>query len=132
MVPDAEEDGAVWARENDPRVTRIGRVLRKTRLDELPQFINVLRGEMSAVGPRPERPEFVEQLAEQIPFYRARHSVKPGLAGWALIHYGYGSSVEDALIKLQYDLYYIKHQSIFLDIVILLRSISQMLKFSGR
>lgn len=132
MIPNAEENGAVWATENDPRVTRVGRFLRKTRLDELPQFVNVLRGEMSIVGPRPERPEFVEQLIKQIPFYRARHSVKPGMAGWALIHYGYGSSVEDALIKLQYDLYYIKHQSIFLDIAILLRTIGQMLKFEGR
>ena len=132
MRPNAEEDGAVWARENDPRVTRVGRILRKSSLDELPQFLNVLRGEMSIVGPRPERPVFVEQLAREIPFYRLRHSVKPGMAGWALIHYGYASSVEDALIKLQYDLYYIKHQSLFLDIVILLRTIGRMLTLAGR
>jgi lipopolysaccharide/colanic/teichoic acid biosynthesis glycosyltransferase len=106
--------------------------LRKTRLDELPQFWNVLRGEMSLVGPRPERPEFVSRLSEQIPFYRARHAVKPGITGWAQVKYRYGASQEDALIKLQYDLYYIKHQSLFLDLVILLKTIQVVLGFKGR
>lgn len=132
MIPNAEEGGAVWAQENDPRVTRVGRFLRRTMIDELPQLINVLRGEMSIVGPRPERPIFANQLAEQIPFYRARHSVKPGMAGWALINYGYSSSVRDALVKLQYDLYYIKHQSIYLDLLILLKTLGQMLALRGR
>ena len=132
MIPNAEENGAIWAQENDPRVTRVGRFLRRTMIDELPQFINVLRGEMSIVGPRPERPIFADQLAEQIPFYRARHAVKPGMAGWALINYGYSSSVRDALVKLQYDLYYIKHQSLALDLFILLKTIGAMLSFKGR
>jgi len=132
MVVDAERDGAVWAQEEDPRVTRVGRLLRKTRLDELPQCINVLRGEMSAVGPRPERPEFVDGLVEEIPFYRVRHAVKPGIAGWAVIHDGYASSVRETVTKLGYDLYYIKHQSIFLDLAILLRSIGVALSFKGR
>lgn len=132
MRPDAEKDGAAWAEENDPRVTRVGRLLRRASLDELPQFLNVLKGEMSIVGPRPERPVFADELAEEIPFYRLRHAVKPGMAGWALIHYGYGSSTEDALVKLQYDLYYLKHQSIFLDVVILLRTIGRVLALAGR
>ncbi|MBS1252093.1 MAG: UDP-N-acetylgalactosamine-undecaprenyl-phosphate N-acetylgalactosaminephosphotransferase [Anaerolineales bacterium] len=132
MRPNAETDGAAWAEENDPRVTRVGRLLRRASLDELPQFLNVLRGEMSIVGPRPERPVFAHQLAEEIPFYRLRHAVKPGMAGWALIHYGYSSSVEDALMKLQYDLYYIKHQSIFLDVIVLLRTIGRVLALAGR
>jgi lipopolysaccharide/colanic/teichoic acid biosynthesis glycosyltransferase len=133
MVPNAESEGeALWAREKDPRVTRVGRFLRLTRLDELPQFINVLRGEMSVVGPRPERPEFVAELGKLIPFYRARHAVKPGMAGWALVNFGYGDSVEDALIKLEYDLYYIKHQSIYLDLLILLKAIGGMFSLSGR
>ncbi|HID61271.1 MAG TPA: sugar transferase [Anaerolineae bacterium] len=132
MIPEAEENGAVWAQENDPRVTRVGRFLRRTMIDELPQFINVLKGEMSIVGPRPERPIFADQLAEEIPFYRARHAVKPGMAGWALINYGYSSSVRDALVKLQYDLYYIKHQSLALDLFILLKTIGAMLLLRGR
>ncbi|MFQ5596229.1 MAG: sugar transferase [Anaerolineae bacterium] len=132
MVPDAEKNGAVWAEEDDPRVTRVGRFLRRASLDELPQLLNVLRGEMSIVGPRPERPIFANRLAEEIPIYRLRHAVKPGMAGWALIHYGYSSSVEDALVKLQYDLYYIKHQSIFLDVVILLRTFGRVLALAGR
>lgn len=132
MVPAAEQHGeAVWASEDDPRITRVGRFLRRTRLDELPQLLNVLRGEMSIVGPRPERPQFVEQLQEQIPFYRTRLSVKPGLTGWAQIKYGYGNSVEDALMKLQYDLYYVKHHSLFLDALIVLRTIKVMLAFKG-
>jgi exopolysaccharide biosynthesis polyprenyl glycosylphosphotransferase len=133
MKMEAEKQtGAVWAQEKDPRITPLGRVLRKTRLDELPQFWNVLRGEMSLVGPRPERPEFVSRLSEQIPFYRARHAVKPGITGWAQVKYRYGASQEDALIKLQYDLYYIKHQSLFLDLVILLKTIQVVLGFKGR
>jgi exopolysaccharide biosynthesis polyprenyl glycosylphosphotransferase len=132
MIPNAEASGAVWAEENDPRVTRVGRFLRRTMMDELPQLINVFRGEMSIVGPRPERPIFAHQLADQIPFYRARHAVKPGMAGWALINYGYSSSVRDALVKLQYDLYYIKHQSIYLDLLILARTIGAMISFKGR
>ncbi len=132
MVPNAEEAGAVWAEKNDPRVTRVGRFLRLTMMDELPQLINVSRGEMSIVGPRPERPIFAHQLAEQIPFYRARHAVRPGMAGWALVNYGYSSSVRDALVKLQYDLYYIKHQSIYLDLLILAKTIGAMISFRGR
>jgi lipopolysaccharide/colanic/teichoic acid biosynthesis glycosyltransferase len=132
MIPSAEASGAVWAEENDPRVTRVGRLLRRAMMDELPQLINVLRGEMSIVGPRPERPIFAHQLAEQIPFYRARHAVKPGMAGWALVNYGYSSSVRDALVKLQYDLYYIKHQSIYLDLLILAKTIGAMISFKGR
>ena len=133
MVMDAEKHtGAVWAQEEDPRITSLGRLLRKTRLDEFPQFWNVLRGEMSLVGPRPERPEFVSRLAGQIPFYRARHAVKPGITGWAQVKYRYGASDEDALIKLQYDLYYIKRQSLFLDLVIVLKTLQVVLGLKGR
>ncbi len=132
MVTDAEQGKAVWATEGDSRVTRVGRLLRKTHVDEFPQFLNILRGEMSAVGPRPERPEFVEELAAEIPFYRVRHAVKPGMAGWGLINQGYGASKEDALLKLQYDLYYIKHQSLWLDILILLKSVINAVSFGGR
>ena len=133
MILGAEGKGeAVWAEERDARVTRVGRFLRATHIDELPQFIDVLRGEMGVVGPRPERPEFVAELERRIPFYRLRHAVRPGMAGWALVKYGYGSSVEDALIKLQYDLYYIKHQSLYLDFLILLKSLGQMLALRGR
>jgi len=132
MVPDAEKvDGAVWAQSRDPRVTRIGRILRAAHIDELPQFLNVLRGEMSVVGPRPERPEFVVQLEDKIPFYRLRHAVRPGMAGWALITAGYGSSVEDALIKVEYDLFYIKQQSVALDLLILVRTLGRMVLFRG-
>ncbi|MCW1300582.1 MAG: sugar transferase [Candidatus Parvarchaeota archaeon] len=131
MVPDAEKNGAVWAQKNDPRVTRVGRILRKTHIDEFPQFINILKGEMSAVGPRPERPEFVEELAREIPFYSVGHAVKPGMAGWALVKYGYASSKEDTVIKLQYDLYYIKHWSFWLDLVILLKTVLEMLTMRG-
>ncbi len=132
MVPQAESNGPVWAEANDARITRVGRLLRRTHVDEFPQFLNILKGEMSAVGPRPERPEFVEELAQQIPFYRVRHAVKPGMAGWGLVRQGYGSSSEDALLKLQYDLYYIKHQSLGLDLVILLKTIADALTFGGR
>jgi len=132
MVVDAETKGAVWASENDVRVTRVGRLLRKLHIDEFPQFVNILKGEMSVVGPRPERPEFVEELAGEIPFYRVRHAVKPGMAGWGLIHQGYSASKQDALVKLQYDLYYIKHQSFWLDLYILERTIVDALTFRGR
>ena len=132
MVPNAENGRAVWAQKDDPRVTRVGALLRKTHIDEFPQFLNILKGQMSAVGPRPERPEFVEELAACIPFYRVRHAVKPGMAGWGLVNQGYGDSKEDALLKLQYDLYYIKHQSLWLDIVILLKTVMDTIGFRGR
>jgi sugar transferase (PEP-CTERM system associated) len=119
MKVDAEPDGPVWAEENGPRITRVGRVIRKLRIDELPQFINIIRGEMSFIGPRPERPEFVEQLEADIPYYSQRHLVKPGLTGWAQIRYPYCASIEDAIQKLQYDLYYIKNQSLLLDVITL-------------
>jgi exopolysaccharide biosynthesis polyprenyl glycosylphosphotransferase len=132
MVQGAESPGEpVWAQENDERVTRFGRFARRTRLDEVPQLWNVLKGEMSLVGPRPERPEFVKDLQEQIPFYRSRHAVRPGLTGWAQINYEYGNSVADSLTKLQYDLYYIKHRSLHLDLVILARTVGTVLSFSG-
>ncbi|MBU0491228.1 MAG: sugar transferase [Chloroflexi bacterium] len=132
MVQEAEEGGqAVWATKEDDRITRVGRFLRRTRLDEFPQFVNVLKGEMSLIGPRPERPQFVTLLTEQIPFYRARHAVKPGLTGWAQIKYRYGNTVEDALVKLQYDLYYIKHRSLYLDLFIAARTVLVMLTFQG-
>lgn len=132
MVPRAEKGQAVWAEVNDTRVTRVGRILRCTHVDEFPQFLNILKGEMSAVGPRPERPEFVEELADGIPFYRVRHAVKPGMAGWALVRQGYGASKTDALLKLQCDLYYIKHQSVWLDVVILLKTLMNTLTLKGR
>jgi sugar transferase (PEP-CTERM system associated) len=132
MRQDAESStGAVWAQKNDPRVTRVGRFLRKTRLDELPQLFNVLKGEMSFVGPRPERPEFVEQLSERIPYYNKRHFVKPGLTGWAQVCYPYGASEEDALEKLRYDLYYIKNYSLLLDLFIVLETIKVVLYSRG-
>lgn len=132
MIPEAEKvSGPQWAADNDPRITRTGKFLRKTRLDEVPQLINVLRGDMSLVGPRPERPFFVEKLSQNIPFYRTRNIIKPGVTGWAQVKYNYGNSVEDALVKLQYDLYYIRHQSIILDALIMLRTIGKMLKFAG-
>ncbi len=128
MVVDAEaKTGAVWAKKNDPRVTAIGGILRRSRLDELPQLINMVRGEMSIVGPRPERPEFVATLSEQIPFYRQRHCVKPGLTGWAQINYKYGETIEDTITKLEYDLYYIKNLSPSLDVYILFHTVKVML-----
>lgn len=132
MVVDAEKEGeARWADKYDHRVTRVGRFLRRTRLDEVPQLINVLRGEMSLIGPRPERPEFMDRLQADIPFYRTRLTVKPGLTGWAQVNYDYGRSVVDALEKLRYDLYYIKHQSIRLDIIIFLKTINTILLLKG-
>ena len=132
MVPDAETEEPVWAAKDDSRITGVGRFLRKTHIDEFPQFVNILKGDMSAVGPRPERPEFVEELARDIPFFRVRHAVRPGMAGWALIKLGYAASREATLLKLQYDLYYVKHQSLWLDIVILLKTIVDSLALRGR
>ncbi len=131
MVPDAERHGARWAARKDPRVTPVGRFLRLTRLDELPQLLNVLKGEMSVVGPRPERPVFVEELARQIPFYRERHAMKPGITGWAQLNYPYGASVEDARIKLEYDLYYIKNYTLFLDMLIIVQTLRVILFADG-
>ncbi len=132
MVQNAERNGAQWATKGDARITKVGNFIRKTRLDELPQVLNVLRGEMSMVGPRPERYQFIKELQQQLPFYRTRLAVKPGLTGWAQINYGYGSTIEDALIKLQYDLYYLKHWSPWLDLKILLRTFSVVLKMQGQ
>lgn len=131
MSIDAESNGAVWARENDDRVTRIGKFIRKARIDEIPQMYNVLKGEMSFIGPRPERPEFIEHLIQEIPFYSIRHSVKPGLTGWAQVNFHYAASTLDALEKLQYDLYYIKNLSIFLDFHILLKTVRVILMAKG-
>jgi sugar transferase (PEP-CTERM system associated) len=128
MRQDAENGtGAVWAQKNDPRITRVGRILRKTRIDELPQLYNVLKGDMSFVGPRPEREEFVDELKKVIPFYSERHFVKPGITGWAQVRYSYGASVEDAVEKLRYDLYYIKNISPSLDILIMIETAKVML-----
>ncbi len=123
MRADAERDGAQWAQKNDSRVTRVGRIIRRLRIDELPQLFNVLRGEMSFVGPRPERPEFVEQLNERIPYYRERHSIKPGITGWAQLCYPYGSSEQDATEKLQYDLFYVKNHSLLFYLAILVQTV---------
>ena len=131
MRTDAEQGTPLWAQDGDARVTRVGRFIRLTRLDELPQFWNVLRGEMSFVGPRPERPFFVQQLAQAIPFYMARHAVKPGVTGWAQVRYRYGASVEDALEKLRYDLYYMKHLSLVFDLTILLDTVKVMVCRKG-
>jgi lipopolysaccharide/colanic/teichoic acid biosynthesis glycosyltransferase len=133
MRQDAEKGGrAQMTGEKDPRVTRVGNFLRATRLDEFPQFWNVLRGEMSMVGPRAERAQWVATFQQEIPFYRARLLVKPGITGWAQINYGYAATVEDTSVKLEYDLYYIKHRSIMMDIVIMLRTVSTMLGGKGR
>jgi len=133
MVQNAEKDGAQWAQKKDRRVTKVGRFIRKTRLDEIPQFFNIIKGEMSFVGPRPERPEFVTTLKKEIPFYNERHLIKPGLTGWAQINFPYGASVADAKEKLQYDLFYVKNQSIALDISIILKTINTVLNLtSGR
>ena len=115
MRHDAETGSPRWAAKHDPRVTNVGRILRLTHLDEVPQIWNILKGDMSLVGPRPERPEFVELLEKQIPYYSVRHTVKPGMTGWAQINYQYGASTEDAINKLEYDLYYVKNMSLFLD-----------------
>lgn len=132
MRQDAEASGqAVWATESDSRVTRVGKILRKTRIDELPQVLSILRGDMSLIGPRPERPVFVDLLDRRLPCYRARHLVRPGLTGWAQVMYRYGSSVEDARVKLQYDLYYIKHESALLDLLTILKTVGIVLRCKG-
>jgi len=132
MRPDAEKNGARWAQENDDRVTKIGAFIRKYRIDELPQLFNIIRGDMGFVGPRPERPEFVDQLIKQIPYYSQRHNVKPGLTGWAQLKYPYGSTAEDAQEKLKFDLYYIKHRTLLLDLIILIRTVEIVLFGKGR
>ncbi len=132
MIENAETNGAKWAEENDARVTNFGRFLRKSRLDEIPQFINVLKGDMSIIGPRPERAFFVKELSQRIPFYETRHTIKPGLSGWAQVNTEYGASVEDSLKKLQYDLYYIKHRNFFLDLNIIIKTISTIVFYRGR
>lgn len=132
MRHDAEADGSArWAQPDDPRVTRVGRFLRKTRIDELPQLFNVLKGDLSLVGPRPERPQFVAQLARDIPFYSARHSVKPGVTGWAQVRYTYGASRDDAKNKLEYDLYYVKNHTLLLDVLILFETVRVVLRGEG-
>jgi exopolysaccharide biosynthesis polyprenyl glycosylphosphotransferase len=132
MRMDAEPDGKPrWASANDDRVTRVGRIIRKLRIDELPQLFNVLKGDMSMVGPRPERPYFVDQLSRQIRFYAARHSVKPGITGWAQVRYQYGATVDDAVQKLQYDLYYVKNHTLFLDVVVLFETVGVVLSGEG-
>ena len=132
MVVGAEKNGAAYATINDSRVTTFGRFLRKTRIDEMPQFFNILKGDMSILGPRPERPVFVNQIAERLPFYKTRHVIKPGLTGWAQVNHAYTESIDDALIKLQYDLFYIKHRSVFLDINIIIKTIGTVLFYKGQ
>jgi exopolysaccharide biosynthesis polyprenyl glycosylphosphotransferase len=132
MIVNAEKNGAVFATVNDSRITPFGKLLRKTRIDEFPQFINVLIGEMSIIGPRPERKVFVDQIANEIPLYHTRHIVKPGLTGWAQINYPYGETLEDSLMKLEYDLYYIKHRNIFLDINIAVKTFGTILYMKGQ
>jgi sugar transferase (PEP-CTERM system associated) len=132
MRTDAEKDGKPrWASANDDRITRVGHIIRRLRIDELPQLFNVLRGDMSLVGPRPERPFFVEQLTQEIPFYAVRHSVKPGVTGWAQVRYAYGATVEDSQEKLQYDLYYVKNHTLFLDLVVLIETVGVVLTGRG-
>jgi len=132
MINNAEKEGAVFSGPNDSRVTSFGKFLRKTRIDEIPQFVNILKGEMAVIGPRPERPFFVKEIAEIMPFYETRHVIKPGLTGWAQVNYSYGESMDDSLIKLQYDLYYIKHRSVFLDLNIAIKTISTVLFYRGQ
>lgn len=132
MVKNAESNGAVFTTSNDTRITPFGKFLRKTRIDEFPQFINILKGDMGIIGPRPERPVFVREIAEMMPFYETRHVIKPGLTGWAQVNYAYGETLEDSLIKLQYDLYYIKHRSVFLDVNITFKTFSTILFYRGQ
>lgn len=132
MVKNAEKDGAVFATSNDARITPFGKILRKSRIDEFPQFINILKGDMAVIGPRPERPVFVKEIAEVMPFYETRHVIKPGLTGWAQVNYSYGETIDDSLIKLQYDLYYIKHRSLFLDFNIIFKTLSTILFYRGQ
>ena len=132
MRSDAEQDGNPrWALASDDRITRVGRFIRRVRIDELPQLYNVLKGEMSMVGPRPERPFFVDSLTKDIPYYAVRHSVKPGVTGWAQVRYEYGATVEDAKQKLQYDLYYVKNHTMFLDMLIMFETVSVVLTGKG-
>lgn len=132
MIINAETNGAVFTTPNDSRVTSFGKFLRKTRIDEFPQFVNVLKGEMAIIGPRPERPVFVDEIAKMMPFYETRHVIKPGLTGWAQVNYSYGGTIDDSLIKLQYDLYYIKHRSIYLDLNIMFKTITTVLFYRGQ
>jgi lipopolysaccharide/colanic/teichoic acid biosynthesis glycosyltransferase len=132
MVKNAEAGGAVFTTINDHRVTVFGKFLRKTRIDEFPQFVNILKGDMAVIGPRPERPVFVKEIAELMPFYETRHIIKPGLTGWAQVNYAYGETINDSLIKLQYDLYYIKHRSIYLDLNIAIKTITTVLFYRGQ
>ncbi len=132
MIKNAEVDGAVFATLNDNRITPFGKFLRNTRLDEMPQFYNILKGEMAFIGPRPERPFFVNELSKSMPFYETRHIIKPGITGWAQVNYAYGETREDSLKKLQYDLYYIKHRSVFLDINIIIKTFSTVLFYRGQ
>lgn len=132
MVKNAEKEGAVFATTNDSRITKFGKILRKSRMDEFPQFINILKGDMAVIGPRPERPVFVNEIAEVMPFYETRHVIKPGLTGWAQVNYSYGETIDDSLIKLQYDLYYIKHRSLFLDVNIIFKTLSTVLLYRGQ
>jgi lipopolysaccharide/colanic/teichoic acid biosynthesis glycosyltransferase len=132
MRTDAERDGKPrWATKNDDRVTRVGKFIRRTRIDELPQLFNVLSGSMSLVGPRPERQYFVDELVAKIPYFAVRHSVKPGVTGWAQVKYEYGATVEDAAAKLQYDLYYVKNHSLFLDLHVLIETVAVVLTGRG-
>lgn len=131
MIKNAEENGAVWAAKNDKRVTRFGKFLRQTRLDEIPQFLNILSGDMSLIGPRPERPEFVEELEQQIPFYTIRHIIKPGLTGWAQVMHPYANTIKDYDLKVRYDLYYIKERNLFLDFKIVIKTITTVIFFKG-
>jgi exopolysaccharide biosynthesis polyprenyl glycosylphosphotransferase len=132
MVENSESNGVVFATSNDRRITPFGKMMRKSRIDELPQFFNVLKGDMAVIGPRPERPFFVEEIARVMPFYETRHVIKPGLTGWAQVNYSYGESIEESLVKLQYDLYYIKHRSIFLDLSITFKTITTVLFYRGQ
>jgi exopolysaccharide biosynthesis polyprenyl glycosylphosphotransferase len=132
MVNNAEKKGVVFSTPDDIRVTPFGKFMRKTRIDEIPQFVNILKGEMAVIGPRPERPFFVEEIAAIMPFYETRHVIRPGLTGWAQVNFSYGESIEDSLIKLQYDLYYIKHRSVFLDLDIAIKTISTVLFYRGQ
>ena len=132
MVENSESNGVAFATSNDRRITPFGKMMRKSRIDELPQFFNVLKGDMAVIGPRPERPFFVEEIARVMPFYETRHVIKPGLTGWAQVNYSYGESIEESLVKLQYDLYYIKHRSIFLDLSITFKTITTVLFYRGQ
>ena len=132
MVKNAEKNGAVFSKKNDARITAFGKFLRKSRLDEFPQFINILKGDMAVIGPRPERPVFVKEIVEIMPFYETRHVIKPGLTGWAQVNYSYGATIDDSLIKLRYDLYYIKHRSIFIDINIIVKTLSTVVFYRGQ